>query len=113
MHQAGLVGILAMASVAPVLTMVFAAAAAADDRKWVTTHLQGRVIDEYNANDDESLQRLTGTMFFRVRDKLDVVRAQRESARARMSTQATYDVECYSHRDAVGLQTFRSNHACC
>ena len=31
MHQAGLVGILAMASVAPVLTMVFAAAAAADD----------------------------------------------------------------------------------
>jgi nucleoside 2-deoxyribosyltransferase len=76
------------------------------DRKWITTHLQGRIIDEYNSDDDDSLQRLTGTMFFRVRDKLDVIKAQQESARIRLSTQVTYHVECFSHRDAVGLQNY-------
>jgi nucleoside 2-deoxyribosyltransferase len=76
------------------------------DRKWVTTHLQGRVIDEYNASDQDSLQRLTGTMFFRLSDKLEVVKAQAESLRARMSNQVSYNVECFSHRDAAGLQNY-------
>jgi nucleoside 2-deoxyribosyltransferase len=76
------------------------------DRKWVTTHLQGRVIDEYNAADNDSLSRLTGTMFFRVRDKIEVIRAREESERARISKQEIYQVECYSHRAAVGLEKY-------
>ncbi|MDP8239378.1 MAG: hypothetical protein P9X24_09835 [Candidatus Hatepunaea meridiana] len=79
------------------------------DRKWVTTHLQGRVVDEYMHDDDESLKRLTSTMYFRVLDKLDVIRAQEESMRARISTQEKYQVECYSHRKEVGLENYFKN----
>lgn len=76
------------------------------DRKWVTTHLQGRIIDEYNANDADSLDKLTNVMFFRIRDKLEVIRARQESERVRISKQDVYDVECYSYRAAVGLERY-------
>jgi nucleoside 2-deoxyribosyltransferase len=76
------------------------------DRKWVTTHLQGWVIEEYNSDDKDSLARLTGTMFFRVRDKLEVIKARQDIQRAGISTQEKYQVECYNHRTAVGLENY-------
>ena len=79
------------------------------DRKWITTHLQGRVIDEYDANNDESLSQLCSTMYFRIQDKLEVIKAQKESTIARLSTAETYKVECYSHRAAVGLERYFRN----
>jgi nucleoside 2-deoxyribosyltransferase len=79
------------------------------DLKWVTTHLQGRIIDEYDANDDSSLAQLSSTMYFRIRDKLELIKAQEESLRARLSTQETYQVECHSHRAAVGLENYFKN----
>lgn len=75
------------------------------DRKFVTTHLQGRIVEEYNTNDNDSLERLTSNMYFQVRDKLDVIKAQQESK----SNEEKYQVECYSHRDAVGLQKYFKN----
>jgi nucleoside 2-deoxyribosyltransferase len=75
------------------------------DRRWVTTHLQGWVVDEY-ANQKEPLARLTTNMLSRIRDKLDLIEAREAQERTRMQSEITYRVECYSHRDAVGLQNY-------
>jgi len=76
------------------------------DRKWVTTHLQGRIVEEYSCKGADGLGRLTSTMLFRIKDKMEMLRAKNDEAIARASSAIEYSVECYSHRASVGLERY-------
>ncbi|MFC1573318.1 nucleoside 2-deoxyribosyltransferase [Candidatus Eisenbacteria bacterium] len=75
------------------------------DRRWITTHLQGRVIEEYSLEAD-SLERLSLLLLDRARDKIQVIEERKESRHAVLSAQDTYHVECCRNRASAHLEKY-------
>ena len=76
------------------------------DRKWITTHLQGRIIREYSHSDDDSLTRLATELLFTIKEKIEAIRAEEDKKIAELSLATHYKVECYSHRETVELEKY-------
>ena len=59
------------------------------DRKSVATHLKGRIVEEYNPDDPDSLEQLTTTLLLRMKERIQLVDAQLTQQR----TLSIYPVE--------------------
>jgi len=75
------------------------------DLKYVTTHLQGRIIKEYS-HDIDSLTRLSTELLYIIKDKIKLIKAEEKRSEAEMGLAVQYDVECYSNRDFIGLEKY-------
>jgi nucleoside 2-deoxyribosyltransferase len=75
------------------------------DRRFVTTHLQGRVVEEYSSSPD-SLERLSSLLLERTLDKVAVIEGREESKEATASARENYQVECFKNRAAVHLEKY-------
>jgi nucleoside 2-deoxyribosyltransferase len=72
------------------------------DRQDVPSHLRGKIIEEYDAGSDESLNKLRIAMRSRIKDKLEVVEAQDLNR----LMEPKFNVECYYKREEVKLQEY-------
>jgi len=79
------------------------------DRKWVTTHLQGRIVEEYDAKSDDSLDRLSAMLLLRIKDKIKAIKEEEDVASRVIRLEEHYQVECYSNREVAGLENYFRN----
>lgn len=75
------------------------------DRRWISAHLKGRIIETYNFDDPDSLQFLKTVLRTRIKDKLEVVEARQTNHMSDIK----YQVDCYAHRAMVGLENHFKN----
>lgn len=74
----------------------------AQDRRSVPTHLKGRIVEEYDPNDPDSLDRLTTILLLRMREKMQLAAAQLIERRSL----PVYPAECYSTRRLARLENY-------
>lgn len=75
-------------------------------RKFIPTHLRGKIIDEYDPNNADSLESLKVVMRSRIKDKLEVIEAQAAAQGANQRMELKFNVECYCKRSEVKLEEY-------
>lgn len=72
------------------------------DRKFVPTHLKGRIVETYDVDDENSMERLITNIYLRIKEILTYLEIKKTDALAREH----YTVECFANRRIVHIEKY-------